>query len=422
MSQLLKEAALNYHEYPFPGKIATQLTKPAETQKDLALAYSPGVAEPCRKIAADPDAVYRYTQKSNLVGVITNGTAVLGLGAIGALASKPVMEGKVFLLHKFADLSGFDLEINELDPQKFIEIVAALEPTFGAINLEDIRAPECFEIEDALKKRMNIPVFHDDQHGTAITLVAALENALYIQKKSLAQVKIVCIGAGAAGIASLKLLERRGVSTENIYLFDSKGLITACRSHLTPYKQPYAQKCAPETLEFIMRDTDVFIGLSAPNLLSADMVRSMAPRPIIFAMANPDPEIDPVVAHAVREDLIMATGRSDFDNQVNNVLCFPYIFRGALDVRAHEINEAMKDAAIDAIKTLVHEPIPQSVLNSYNLDNFVFGPRYILPKPNDPRLKRRVSGAVARAAVRSGVAHKALPLIYALESMVVSEY
>ena len=420
MSQSLQEAALNYHEYPFPGKIGTQLTKPAETQKDLALAYSPGVAEPCRQIVADSESVYRYTQKSNLIGVITNGTAVLGLGAIGALASKPVMEGKVFLFNKFADLSGFDLEIDELDPKKFIEIVAALEPTFGGINLEDIRAPECFEIEEALKKRMKIPVFHDDQHGTAITLVAALENAIHLQKKSLSQVKIVCIGAGAAGIASLRLLERRGVPTENIFLFDTQGLVTADRAGLNVYKQAYAQNCAPQKLPEAMNGADVFIGLSVANLLTPEMVKSMAPRPIIFAMANPDPEIAPALAHAVRSDLIMATGRSDFANQVNNVLCFPYIFRGALDVRAYAINEEMKEAAIDAIKTLVHEPIPQSVLSSYGLENLAFGPQYILPKPNDPRLKHRVSGAVARAAVRSGVAQKALPLIYELEPAVIS--
>jgi malate dehydrogenase (oxaloacetate-decarboxylating)(NADP+) len=414
MNQSLQEAALNYHEYPFPGKIATQLTKPAETQKDLALAYSPGVAEPCRKIAADPDSVYRYTQKSNLVGVISNGTAVLGLGAIGALASKPVMEGKVFLFNKFSDLSGFDLEIDERDPKKFIEIVAALEPTFGGINLEDIRAPECFEIEEALKKRMSIPVFHDDQHGTAITLVAALENAITLQGKSLTEIKIVCIGAGAAGIASLQLLERRGVSKSHIFLFDTKGLITSDRGDLNIYKQAYAQTAPHQTLEEAMCGADVFIGLSVANLLSPEMVKSMAFNPVIFAMANPDPEICPMLAHSARSDLIMATGRSDFPNQVNNVLCFPYIFRGALDVRASSINEEMKDAAIDAIKTLVHEPIPQSVLHSYGLENLSFGPQYILPKPNDPRLKRRVSGAVARAAVKSQVAQKPLPIIYEL--------
>ncbi len=416
MIQALQEAALNYHEYPFPGKIATQLTKPAETQEDLALAYSPGVAEPCRKIAEDPKNVYRYTQKSNLIGVISNGTAVLGLGSIGALASKPVMEGKVFLFKKFADLSGFDLEIDERDPKKFIEIVAALEPTFGGINLEDIRAPECFEIENALRKRMSIPVFHDDQHGTAITLVAALENAIFLQGKSLSTIKIVCIGAGAAGLASLSLLERRGVPKSHIFLFDTQGLVTSRREDLNIYKQVYAQTDLNQTLEETICGADVFIGLSVANLLSPEMVQSMALNPIIFAMANPDPEISSTIAHSVRSDLIMATGRSDFPNQVNNVLCFPYIFRGALDVRASSINEEMQDAAIDAIKTLTYEPIPQSVLNSYGLKNLAFGPQYIIPKPNDPRLKTRVSGAVARAAVKSQVAQKSLPAIYELDS------
>jgi malic enzyme len=412
MKESLQEAALSYHEYPFPGKIATQLTKPAETQQDLALAYSPGVAEPCKKINKNPLDVYKYTQKGNLIGVITNGTAVLGLGSIGALASKPVMEGKVFLFNKFADLSGFDLEINETDPEKFIDIVTSLEPTFGGINLEDIAAPQCFYIENELKKRMNIPVFHDDQHGTAITLVAALENALFLQKKNISNIKLICVGAGSAGIASLNMLIRRGVKKENIYLFDTKGLITQDREDLNIYKKMYAQKTPSRSLESIMCGADVFIGLSSANLLNESMVSAMAPNPIVFAMANPDPEISPLLARSVRTDLIIATGRSDFDNQVNNVLCFPYIFRGALDVRATCINEAMQDAAIDAIKTLVQDLTPPSVLLSYNLKSLNFGPTYIVPKPNDPRLKRRVSGAVARAAILSGVASIDLPEIY----------
>jgi malic enzyme len=408
-----KEAALAYHEFPVPGKLATRLTKPTETQQDLSLAYSPGVAEPVKIIAQYPEDVYRFTGKKNLVAVITNGTAVLGLGNVGPLASKPVMEGKCLLFKKLGDIDGFDIEINQLDPLKFVEAVHSLEPTFGGINLEDIRAPECFFIERELKKRMNIPVFHDDQHGTAITLAAALKNALLLQKKEMHSIKIVCIGAGAAGIACMNLLLSQGVPKKNIFLVDTKGLIVTSRQDLNEYKASFAQDLPETSLAEVIKDADVFIGLAVANLLTPEMVLSMNERPIIFAMANPDPEILPTVALNLRQDLIIATGRADFPNQVNNVLCFPFIFRGALDVRAKEINSAMMHAAVEALSSLVHEPVPDSVLKSYHLDSLTFGPQYILPKPLDHRLKLRISGAVARAAVLSGVAQLPLPDIYA---------
>ena len=408
----LKDAALAYHEFPIPGKIATRLTKPTETQRDLALAYSPGVAEPVKVIAQSPDAAYRFTQKGNLVGVISNGTAVLGLGNVGALASKPVMEGKGLLFKKLADIDVFDIEIDEKSPDKLIDIIASLEPTFGGINLEDIKGPECFIIEEELKKRMKIPVFHDDQHGTAITMTAALKNALQIQQKSFSDIKIVCIGAGAAGIACMRLLLTYGVAKEQIYLLDTKGLIVQSRKDLNLFKEEFAQDLPPMSLADAIKGADVFIGLSVGNLLTADMVLSMNEKPIIFAMANPDPEIIPTVALNIRQDLIVATGRSDYPNQVNNVLCFPYIFRGALDVRAKEINYEMMKAAVNAISELAHEPVLKSILASYQLDYLSFGPQYILPKPMDPRLKMRVSAAVARAAIKSGVAQLPLPATY----------
>jgi malate dehydrogenase (oxaloacetate-decarboxylating)(NADP+) len=408
----LKDAALAYHEFPIPGKIATRLTKPTETQRDLALAYSPGVAEPVKVIAQSPEAAYRFTQKGNLVGVISNGTAVLGLGNVGALASKPVMEGKGLLFKKLADIDVFDIEIDEKSPEKLIEIIASLEPTFGGINLEDIRGPECFIIEEELKKRMSIPVFHDDQHGTAITMTAALKNALQIQGKNFSDIKIVCIGAGAAGIACMRLLLTYGVAKEQIHLLDTKGLIVSSRKDLNSFKEEFAQHLPQMDLAQAMKGADVFIGLSVGNLLTEEMVLSMNEKPIIFAMANPDPEIIPTVALNIRQDLIVATGRSDYPNQVNNVLCFPYIFRGALDVRAKEINYEMMKAAVNAISELAHEPVLKSILNSYQLDYLSFGPQYILPKPMDPRLKMRVSAAVARAAIKSGVAQLPLPATY----------
>lgn len=411
----LKDAALAYHEFPVPGKLATRLTKPTETQQDLALAYSPGVAEPVRCIAERPEDVYRYTQKSNLVGVITNGTAVLGLGNVGALASKPVMEGKAVLFKKLANIDCFDIEVNETDVDKFIDIVASLEPTFGGINLEDIKGPDCFAIEQRLSEKLDIPVFHDDQHGTAITMCAALVNALQLQQKELSEIKIVCVGAGAAGIACMQLAESMGVKKENIYLHDSKGLITKDRAS-NEYKALFAQTNREDiSLLASLQDADVFIGLSVANLLTKEMLLAMAPKPIIFAMANPDPEIMPQVALNIRQDIIMATGRSDFPNQVNNVLCFPYIFRGALDVKASSVNLEMKLAAVQAISSLAQLPVPSRVLDAYNLEEISFGPQYILPKPTDKRLYSHVAGAVARAAVMTGVARAPLPPHYGLD-------
>lgn len=408
----LKEAALAYHEFPVPGKLATRLTKPTETQQDLALAYSPGVAEPVRCIAEHPDDAFRYTQKANLVGVISNGTAVLGLGHVGPLASKPVMEGKAVLFKKLANVDCFDIEVDETDIDKFVDIVAALEPTFGGINLEDIKGPDCFIIEKKLSELLSIPVFHDDQHGTAITTCAALLNAAHLQGKELKSLKIVCVGAGAAGIACMDLATSLGVDKKNIFLHDSKGLVTHSRSSNT-YKAQFAQPDRDDTsLLASLKDADVFVGLSVANLLTKEMLLSMAENPIIFAMANPDPEIMPHVALNIRQDIIMATGRSDFANQVNNVLCFPYIFRGALDVRASQINLPMKLAAVHAISSLARSPVPPGVLTAYNLDEISFGPQYILPKPTDKRLYAHVSGAVARAAVETNVARAPLPVAY----------
>lgn len=401
----LYKAALEYHQFPRPGKIGTHLTKPGLTQRDLALAYSPGVAEPCRRIAQDPSAAYRYTNKGHLVAVISNGSAVLGLGNIGPLASKPVMEGKAFLFHLFSGLDAIDIELNASDPEKFVDVVCALEPSFGAINLEDIKAPECFYIEKELKKRLSIPVMHDDQHGTAITIAAALENALEIQHKELGAVTVVCLGAGAAGIASMDFLIQRGLKKENIFLLDRQGLITVERSQLDEHKARYAQSPThKKSLRDVIAGKDVFIGLSEGNLLDEAMVKSMASNPVILAMANPDPEIIPEKAFAARSDLIMATGRSDYPNQVNNVLCFPYIFKGALESAATCINEQMMFAVVDALKALTHEPVTDQVLRSYNLTELSFGKDYILPKPLDSRLNDIVSKAVAQAARSSGVA------------------
>lgn len=411
----LKDAALAYHEFPIPGKLAIRLTKPTETQQDLALAYSPGVAEPVRCIAEHPEDAFKYTQKANLVGVISNGTAVLGLGNVGALASKPVMEGKAVLFKKLANIDCFDIEVNETDIDKFIEIVASLEPTFGGINLEDIKGPDCFVIEEKLSERLDIPVFHDDQHGTAITMCAGLLNAVQLQQKELNNIKVVCVGAGAAGIACMKLAQAMGVLKENIFLHDSKGLITKSRCS-NQYKELFAQSDREDiSLLASLKDADVFVGLSVANLLTREMVEAMAPKPIIFAMANPDPEIMPQVALNIRQDIIMATGRSDFPNQVNNVLCFPYIFRGALDVRASTVNLDMKLAAVQAISSLAQLPVPPRVLDAYNLKSISFGPQYILPKPTDKRLYSHVAGAVARAAILTGVARAPLPAHYSID-------
>jgi malate dehydrogenase (oxaloacetate-decarboxylating)(NADP+) len=401
---LRREQALEYHSKGRPGKIEVVPTKEAKTQRDLSLAYSPGVAEPCKEIFRNKEDVYKYTAKGNLVAVITNGTAVLGLGDIGPEAAKPVMEGKGVLFKIFADIDVFDIEINEKDPEKFVQIVRALEPSFGGINLEDIKAPECFYIETQLRELLNIPVMHDDQHGTAIISSAALINALEIQKKKIDRVRFVVNGAGAAAMACTKLYMALGARPENFILFDKDGVLHEGRADLDPDKRKIAVKKSDWTLEKAMKDADVFVGLSVGNVVSKEMIRSMARRPIVFAMANPDPEIDYETAIEVRDDLIMATGRSDYANQVNNVLGFPFIFRGALDVRATQINEAMKLAAVKALAELAKSPVPDIVNMAYNENNIVFGPEYIIPKPLDPRLLSTVAPAVARAAIESGVA------------------
>jgi malate dehydrogenase (oxaloacetate-decarboxylating)(NADP+) len=402
--QLRKEQALEYHSKGRPGKIEVVPTKEAKTQRDLSLAYSPGVAEPCKEIYKNVEDVYKYTAKGNLVAVITNGTAVLGLGDIGPEASKPVMEGKGVLFKIFADIDVFDIEINEKDPEKFVQIVKALEPTFGGINLEDIKAPECFYIETELRKKLKIPVMHDDQHGTAIISSAALLNALELQKKKIDKVRFVINGAGAAAMACVKLYTQLGAKPEHFILFDKDGVLHEERTDLDEDKRRFAVKKSDWTLEKAMKDADVFVGLSVGGVVTPEMVKSMARRPIVFAMANPDPEISYEQATAAREDIIMATGRSDYPNQVNNVLGFPFIFRGALDVRATQINEAMKLAAVNALAELTRTPVPDIVNMAYNEKNMLFGPTYIIPKPLDPRLLATVAPAVAKAAMESGVA------------------
>jgi malate dehydrogenase (oxaloacetate-decarboxylating)(NADP+) len=404
--ELRKQQALEYHAKGRPGKIEVIPTKEAKTQRDLSLAYSPGVAVPCLAIKDNPDDVYKYTSKGNLVAVISNGTAVLGLGNIGPEAGKPVMEGKGVLFKIFADIDVFDIEINETDPEKFVQIVHALEPTFGGINLEDIKAPECFYIEQELKKRCKIPVMHDDQHGTAIISAAALINALELQKKKIEKVRFVVNGAGAAAMACIKLYESLGARHDNFMVFDRQGILYKGRPDVEEMKQKFCvdAKYKDYDLSKAMKDADVFIGLSAGNTVTPEMVKNMAKNPIVFAMANPDPEISYEAAIATRKDIIMATGRSDYPNQVNNVLGFPYIFRGALDVRATGINEAMKLAAVKALAALTKEPVPDIVNLAYNEKTIVFGDQYIIPKPLDPRLLATVAPAVARAAMESGVA------------------
>ncbi len=403
-NELRKQQALEYHAKGRPGKIEVVPTKEAKTQRDLSLAYSPGVAEPCLEIAKNIEDVYKYTAKGNLVAVISNGTAVLGLGDIGPEAGKPVMEGKAVLFKIFADIDVFDIEIAEKDPEKFVQIVKALEPTFGGINLEDIKAPECFYIEQELKKILHIPVMHDDQHGTAIISAAALLNALEIQKKKIEKAKFVVNGAGAAAIACSRLYESLGARHENFQMFDRKGLLHHGRSDLDEMKKIFANGNKEMTLAEALKDADVFIGLSSGNCVTVDMVKSMAKNPIVFAMANPNPEISWEDATAARKDVIMATGRSDYPNQVNNVLGFPYIFRGALDVRATQINEAMKLAAVKALAEMTKTPVPDIVNMAYGEKNIVFGPDYIIPKPLDPRLLSAIAPAVAKAAMESGVA------------------
>lgn len=404
--ELRREQALEYHAGGRPGKIEVVPTKEAKTQRDLSLAYSPGVAEPCKEIAANVEDVYKYTAKGNLVAVISNGTAVLGLGDIGPEASKPVMEGKGVLFKIFADIDVFDIEINEKDPVKFVQIVKALEPTFGGVNLEDIKAPECFFIEQELRKQMRIPVMHDDQHGTAIISSAALLNALELQKKKIEKVCFVVNGAGAAAMACIKLYVALGARYENFTLFDKDGVLHTGRKDLGEERVKFAVKNKDMTLDKAMKDADVFLGLSVGNVITPEMVKSMAKNPIVFAMANPDPEISYEDAITARRDIIMATGRTDYPNQVNNVLGFPYIFRGALDVRATQINEEMKLAAVHALADLARSPVPDIVNLAYNQNNMAFGPEYIIPKPLDPRLLSTVAPAVAKAAVASGVAQK----------------
>ena len=401
-----KQDALDYHSSGRPGKIQVIPTKPYQSQRDLSLAYSPGVAEPCLRIAENEEDAYKYTTKGNLVAVISNGTAVLGLGDIGAQASKPVMEGKGLLFKIFADIDVFDIELNIHDTEEFIRTVKALEPTFGGINLEDIKAPECFEIETRLKKELNIPIMHDDQHGTAIISAAALLNALEIQNKNIAEVKIVVNGAGAAAISCTRIYVALGARLENIVMLDRSGVIRSDRENLGDIKKEFATHRDIRNLEEAVKDSDVFIGLSSANVLSADMLKSMAEKPIVFAMANPDPEISYELAIQTRQDIIMATGRSDYPNQVNNVLGFPYIFRGALDVRATQINEEMKLAAVHAIAQLAKMSVPESVNLAYNDNHIAFGKDYIIPKPVDHRLITVVSPAVAKAAMESGVARK----------------
>ncbi|MFP2515426.1 NADP-dependent oxaloacetate-decarboxylating malate dehydrogenase [Buttiauxella agrestis] len=406
MDEQLKQSALDFHEFPTPGKIQVSPTKPLATQRDLALAYSPGVAAPCLEIEKDPLAAYKYTARGNLVGVISNGTAVLGLGNIGALAGKPVMEGKGVLFKKFAGIDVFDIEVDEMDPDKLIEVIAALEPTFGGINLEDIKAPECFYIEKKLRERMNIPVFHDDQHGTAIICTAAVLNGLRVVEKNISDVRLVVSGAGASAIACMNLLVQLGIQKHNIVVCDSKGVIYKGREeNMAETKAAYAiEDSGKRTLDEVIEGADIFLGCSGPKAMSPEMVKKMARAPLILALANPEPEILPPLAKEVRPDAIICTGRSDFPNQVNNVLCFPFIFRGALDVGATAINEEMKLAAVHAIAELAHAEQSDVVASAYGEEELTFGPDYLIPKPFDPRLIVQIAPAVAKAAMDTGVA------------------
>jgi len=393
-----KQQALDYHQFPKPGKLSVESSKPCATQHELSLAYSPGVAEPVRAIGADPELAYRYTNKGNLVAVITDGTAILGLGNLGPLAAKPVMEGKGVLFKRFAGIDVFDIEINAPSVQAFIDTVVHIAPTFGGINLEDIAAPHCFEIEKALSERLDIPVFHDDQHGTAVIICAGLINALHVQGKKLADARIVCLGAGAAGSASLRLLLAMGADKSRLLVVDKVGVLHIGMTDLPPHHAFFAAETDARTLADAMQGADAFIGVSAANLVTPAMIKSMADRPVVFALANPDPEITPDAAHAARDDLIMATGRSDYPNQVNNILGFPFIFRGALDARAKRITQKMLIAAVHALMDLAREPVPADVLAIYNLTKLEFGCDYILPKPFDARLMERIPPAVMKAA------------------------
>lgn len=407
-----RQKALDYHAQPTAGKIAIALTKPADTAEDLALAYSPGVAEPVREIALNPDNAYKYTAKGNTVAVISNGTAILGLGNLGPLASKPVMEGKALLFKRFAGLDSIDIQVKHRTIDEFVDTVANIADTFGGINLEDIKAPDCFEIERQLIERCDVPVFHDDQHGTAIVTAAGMLNAIELQGKKLSECKIVCLGAGAAAVACMELLIKCGALREKIYMLDRKGVIHTRRDDLNEYKQLFANNTDMRTLEDVIEGADLFLGVSGPNLLPPEALALMADKPVVFACSNPDPEIKPELAAKVRNDLIMGTGRSDYPNQVNNVICFPFVFRGALDVRASEINTEMKLAAVEAIRQLAKQEVPAEVLKAAGVESLSFGPDYIIPKPMDPRLLSEVAGAVARAAIESGVARIELPEQY----------
>jgi len=413
MSDDLKRDALEYHSLPRPGKLSIEITTPAETSRHLSLAYSPGVAEPVRAIAEDPENAFKYTMKGNLVAVVSNGTAILGLGNLGSLASKPVMEGKALLFKRFANVDSIDIEIDSEDVDDIVKTVSLIAESFGGINLEDIKAPECFEVERRLIETCKVPIFHDDQHGTAIVTVAGMLNALEVQGKSIKDVKLVCLGAGAAAISCSRLLVSAGMPKDNILMIDRKGVIHGGRDDLNKYKAEFAnQVTSARTLDDAIDGADIFLGLSGPDMLSAEQLKKMAPNPIVFACANPDPEIRPELALATRDDLVMATGRSDYPNQVNNVLGFPFIFRGALDVRATAINEEMKLAAAYAIKELAKEEVLPEVVAAYGGEQWTFGRNYIIPKPMDARLLNRVAGAVARAAVESGVARVPLPEQY----------
>ena len=412
-AKLLHDRALAYHENPVPGKIKIEITKPAETADDLTLAYSPGVAEPVREIAKDPENAYRYTGKGNSVAIISNGTAILGLGNLGPLASKPVMEGKALLFKRFADINAIDIEVDNKSVEDFITTVECIANTFGGVNLEDIKAPECFEIERELIKRCKVPIFHDDQHGTAIVTTAGILNAVELQGKKIEDCKVVCVGAGAAGVACSDFLIKWGAKKENFFMVDRHGVIRSDRPQYNNGEKPrFINDAGPKTLKEAMENADVLLGVSGPGLIDDQEVIHMAKNAVIFACSNPDPEVDPEVVSKLRPDIIMGTGRSDYPNQINNVLCFPYLFRGALDVRATCINTEMMKAAMNALRNLAKEPVPAEVVKAAQVDHLEYGRDYLIPKPMDARLKEKLSSAVAKAAVDSGVAQIPLPDCY----------
>ena len=409
----LHDAALAYHEQPTPGKIKVVITKPAETARDLTLAYSPGVAEPVKEIAKDPNNAYRFTGKGNSVAIISNGTAILGLGNLGPLASKPVMEGKALLFNRFANINAIDIEVKNKTVEDFITTVECIADSFGGINLEDIKAPECFTIERELIKRCSVPIFHDDQHGTAIVTAAGILNALELQGKKIEDCKVVCCGAGAAGIACSDLLIAVGAKKENFFMVDRHGVIRSDRAQYNNGEKPrFVNDAGPKTLSEACAGADILLGVSGPGLVTEEDVKSLAPKAVLFACSNPDPEVDPELVKRVRSDIIFGTGRSDYPNQINNVLCFPFLFRGTLDVRATAINTQMKIAAMEAIRSIAKDPVPEEVVKAAQVDKLEFGPEYVIPKPMDPRLLKRVSRAVAQAAVDSGVAQIPMPANY----------